>query len=335
MPQRDYYEILGVSRTASADEIKRAYRKLAKKYHPDHNPHDKTAETRFKEVQAAYEVLHDPQKRREYDQFGHAGRGAGQPGWRSAPSGEHVYTWRSGGGPDIPVENLEDLFQVFAGGGGMGGGRGSVFEDFFRESSRGSHRRRSRSAPREAEEPRPDIEHPVSLTFDQAIHGTTLDLRVTPGGGGDSQTVSVKIPAGVAHGQRIRVRGQGNRAGPHSSPGDLYIVCQVQPHRYFRRIGNDIYLDLPVTLTEAALGAKIEIPTLDGRTVLTVPPGTASGAKLRLKERGVKPPGKQPRGDLYALIRIVPPRSLTPRQRELLEELRTSGEGSPRADLGW
>ncbi len=335
MPQRDYYDILGLPRTASADDIKRAYRKLAKKYHPDRNPQDKTAESRFKEVQTAYEVLHDPQKRQQYDTFGQAGPEAGQPGWRSAPSGEHVYTWRSGGGPDIPVENLEDLFQVFAGGAGPGGNRGSVFEQFFREGPRAGRRQRRRSAPQPAEEPGRDLEHPVSLTFDQAIHGTTLDLRVSEGQGGNSQTVSVKIPPGVADGQRIRVRGQGHRGGPVSSPGDLYIVCRVEPHRYFRRAGNDIYLDLPVSLTEAALGAKIEIPTLDGRTVLTVPPGTPSGAKLRLKERGVKPPGKQPRGDLYALVRIVPPRSLTARQRELLEELRASGDETPRSGVGW
>jgi DnaJ-class molecular chaperone len=145
----------------------------------------------------------------------------------------------------------------------------------------------------------------------------------------------VKIPPGVADGQRIRVRGKGHPGGPGSPPGDLYIVCQVQPHAYFRRIGDDLYLDLPLSIAEAALGTRIEIPTLDGKTVLTVPPGTPSGAKLRLKGKGIKPAGKGARGDQYAVIRIVPPRSLTPGQRELLEQWSAAAEDDPRKDLGW
>jgi len=335
MAELDYYKVLGISRSASADEVKRAYRKLAKKYHPDRNPNDKSAEARFKEVQAAYEVLSDSKKRKAYDQFGHTGPAS--QGWRAGPSGPHVYTWRSGGGPDIPVENLEDLFQVFAGGMGAGSGGASPFEELF--SGMGGRGRRVRTGgPRPAPEPETnrDIEHPVALTFEQAIHGTTLDLRLTTAGQSSSaEAVSVKIPPGVANGQRIRVRGKGNPGRRGVAPGDLYIVCNIQPHRYFRRVGNDIYLELPLSISEAALGTKVEIPTLSGRTILQVPSGTPSGARLRLKGKGVKPPGNKPAGHQYAVVRIVPPKTLSPRQKEILKELRDSDEVSPRDNVGW
>ena len=340
MPPRDYYDILGVSRTASQDEIKRAYRKLAKAYHPDRNPGNKNAETHFKEVQEAYDTLNDPQKRKTYDQFGHTGvgAGAGPHSWRSGPTGEHVYTWQTGGGPDIPVENLEDLFEVFArtGGGKFGGRTGdSIFDQFFSGSgSRGRRRRPASPAGTETAAPSP-VEHPVTLSFEQALHGTTLDLHLSRDGGlAGTETVRVRIPPGVAEGQRIRIRGKGTSPGTGGPPGDLYIVCNIQPHRYFRRLGNDILLDLPLSIAEAALGTKVEVPTLDGKMVLTVPPGTPSGAKLRLKGKGVKPPGNKPQGDLYVVVRIVPPKNLTPRQRELLEQFRAIEE-SPRKETGW
>jgi len=338
MPPRDHYEVLGVSRTASAEEIKRAYRKLAKQYHPDRNPGDKAAQTRFKEVQAAYEVLNNPKKRRAYDQFGHAGAGPGVGDqawrtWRSGPAGQHVYTWQAGGGPDIPVENLDDLFDLFARGAGgefHGQPRSGIFEAFFS----GSRRRNRRPTTGPAAEPAagPASEHPVSLTFEQAIQGTTLDLRLT--GSGGTEATRVKIPPGVADGQRIRLRSKGPPARAGGLRSDVYIVCNIQPHRYFKRLGNDIYLDLPLALAEAALGTKVEIPTLAGKTVLTIPPGTPSGTKLRLKGKGVKPPGNRPQGDQYAVVRIVPPRAPTPRQRELLEQLGAL-EVSPREGLGW
>ncbi|MBP7933462.1 MAG: J domain-containing protein [Phycisphaerae bacterium] len=352
MAERDYYEVLGVSRSATPDQIKSAYRKLAKKFHPDRNPDDKTAESRFKEVQAAYEVLSDAQQRQRYDTFGYTGprSGEGPQGWRSGPAHEHVYTWRNGGGPDIPVENLEDLFQVFAGQGGFGGlgggGRGGgaadgIFEQFFggRRGRGGRSGRGGRDRTSEAAEgyqnAGQDIEHPVSLTFEQAVHGTALDLQLTPAGGGVAEAVRVKIPPGVAEGQRVRVRGKGGPSVPGRPSGDLYIVCHIRPHAFFRRMGHDIYLELPLTISEAVLGTKVEIPTLEGKSVLTVPPGTPSGSKLRLKGQGVKPPGDKPPGDLFAVVRIVPPKSLTPRQRELYEQLRMVGEDLPRQGLGW
>lgn len=331
MPQRDYYEVLGVPRTATADQIKQAYRKLAKQYHPDRNRNDKSAETRFKEVQGAYDVLGDAEKRRQYDQFGAAGVGPGERAgnWRSGPGGGRVYTWRSGGGPDIPIEDWEDLFSTFSQPGrGEAAEGGGIFDQIFGRGQRGRHA---------AAEPMAgnDIEHPVTLTFDQAVHGTTLDLAFTEPGGTAAGTIRVKIPPGVSQGQRIRVRGKGQPGARGGEAGDLYIVAHIEPHPYFRRVGNDIYLDLPLTISEAALGSRVEIPTLEGRTVLTVPPGTPSGAKLRLKSKGVKPAGNEPQGDQYAVIRIVPPKPLGERQRQIIEELRETGEPNPRADLGW
>jgi DnaJ-class molecular chaperone len=152
---------------------------------------------------------------------------------------------------------------------------------------------------------------------------------------GREETVTIKIPPGVRDGQRIRIRGKGYPSQTPGKAGDLYIVCRVQPHPYFRRVDDDIYLELPLALTEAALGTKVEIPTLEGRTVLTIPPGTPSGAKLRLKNLGVKPPGDKPRGHQYAIVRIVPPKPLTPEQVSLLEQFHRCGENSPRTDIGW
>lgn len=359
MAEHDYYDLLEVPRNATPAQIKTAYRKLAKKYHPDRNRGDKTAEGRFKEVHEAYEVLNDPAKRKAYDQYGHAGvrggagptggaagwrPGPGASGWRPGAGGQRAHTWNTQGrsdGTDIPIEGLEDLFSIFGGGaGGPGVGQqpagANPFEEFFGRAGRGRGGRRSRSG--SAAEAAPangrDVEHEVTLTFEEAIRGTQMDLQMSRDGV-VAELVSVKIPPGVREGQRIRVKGKGQPAASGGIAGDLYIVCKVQPHRYFRRIDNDIHLDLPLTLTEAALGAKVEIPTLDGMTVLTVPPGTASGAKLRLKNLGVKPPGDAPRGHQYVVVRIVPPKSLTPDQTRLLEEFRATGENSPRVDLGW
>lgn len=344
MAERDYYEILGVKRDASADEIKRAYRKLAKQYHPDRNPDDKQAETRFKEVQTAYSVLSDPQKRKAYDRFGHAGVGAGagggptDGGWQRGPAGPHVYSWNSGG-EDIPIEDLEDLFSVFGGGGmgggGMGGGShrggGSPFDQFFR-----GRRQRVQTHPPPGAggpggyEPTRDVEYEAQLTFEQAIRGTMLELRI------GEQTVNVRIPAGVREGQRIRVRGKGRAGRLGVQPGDLFIVCKIKPHPYFRRIGNDIYLDVPLTLSEAGLGTKVDLPTVEGgKSTVTIPPSTPSGAKLRLKGKGVKPPGDAASGDMYAVIRIVPPKPLTDKQKELLEEFAAEQQENPRDALGW
>ncbi|MFH1747384.1 MAG: J domain-containing protein [Planctomycetota bacterium] len=302
MTSKDPYKILGVARGAAQDEIKRTYRQLAKKFHPDRNPGDKSAEQRFKEVQAAYEVLGDPQRRAQYDRFGAGG-----------PRPE-FHQWSSGGGAPfgggIDFDNLGDLT--------------SIFEQFFsRGQTRGPRRAARRPHSRGA-----DIEHTVELSFEEALRGTSREVLLK--GGPRSEHIKVRIPAGVANGQRIRVKekgqdGQGGR-------GDLMIHCHVQAHRLFRRDGRDILLDLPLTFSEAALGANIEIPTPDGPTVVKVPAGTSSGTKLRLRGRGVRLDRSGDCGDLYAVVRIQVPKILSPRARELLAELDNITPLKPRAD---
>jgi DnaJ-class molecular chaperone len=314
---RDYYEVLGVPRTASLDEIKRAYRKLAKQHHPDRNPGDPEAEQRFKEVQQAYDVLSDSNKRAEYDQFGAAGVGA----WRTTPGGQRVYQW--GGGSTINVDDLEDLMAAF----GAGSRRPSIFEEFFgRRAGRGWE---------PAPEPGADQEFPISLSFEQAVHGATVSIRVPSATNSNSETLDVRIPPGVQDGQRIRVKGRGHPGSHGGPPGDLFLVCTVRPHAYFRRQGSDIYLDVPVTVPEAVLGAKIDVPTLDGRAVVQLPPGTGSGTRLRLKGRGVPKPAGGQRGDQYVVVQVMPKPKLTPEERELFEKLRVSEDTNPRSKLGW
>ncbi len=321
MKQRDYYDILGVSKTATEAEIKKAYRRLAKRYHPDQNQGDPSAEAKFKEIQEAYGVLSDKEKRGKYDQFGHAGvHMGGQPGrgdWR----------WSTAGGQSFNIDDLDDMFGFGGSGGPRSAAGASIFEQFFNKRGAG---------PRAAAPPRPparDAEQSVSLTFEQAIRGITVDIPLQSGTAERPRRISVRIPAGVHEGQRIRLRGQGEASGGGHPNGDLYVVCSIKPHPYFERRGNDIYLDVPVSITEAALGAKVDLPTLDGDRTMTIPPGTSSGSKLRLVGLGVPGLNKNPRGDQFAVIKIVPPAPLTDEQRRLLGELQATGIGSPREGL--
>ncbi len=319
MSERDYYEVLGVSRGAGETEIKRAYRRLAKQHHPDQNKGRQDAEAKFKEIQEAYAVLSDADKRSRYDQFGPAGVDPrfGREGGAWSRSGS--------GGPSIDLGDLGDIFDFsFSSGPGGGRGRSSGFEQFFRGEGAG---------PRAAETvARRDIEHKVTLTFEQAIRGTTLDLQLDTGRG-RRQRISVSIPPGVGDGQRIRVRGKGQPGTRRRPAGDLYVACSVQPHAYFERRGNDIYVDVPITISEAGLGAKLDLPTIDGVRTVTVPPGTASRAKLRLAGLGVPSPKDGKRGDHYAVIKIVPPTDPTDEQRGLLEALAGTEVDSPRDGL--
>jgi len=311
MSSKDPYEILGVPRTATQEEIKKAYRRLAKLYHPDRNPNDKTAEQRFKEVHAAYEVLGDPQRRAQYDRFG-----AGGP----APD---VRTWTTGAGV-----SFEDIGFDFSSLGDLT----SIFEQFF---SRASGRRTGarRGFQRASQERGPDIEYTLDLTFEESLRGTVRELVLSsPDFGQPSETIRVRIPPGVSEGQRIRVRGKG-AIGP-GGRGDLMIRCRVRPHPYFRREGNDILLDLPLTFGEAALGTSVEIPTPDGPTLVKVPAGTSAGTKLRLRGRGVRDAQGQT-GDLYAVVRIVVPKTVSTRARELIRELETELSQRPREEIGW
>ena len=320
MPKRpDYYETLGVKRTASPDEIKRAYRKLAKKYHPDHNQGDPSAEEKFKEVQQAYQILHDPEKRAEYDRFGEAGVGR----WATDPRGQRVYQW--GGHSSVDVNDLEDLFSAFGGGGDA---RASVFDQFFGGFGRGQARRPM--AERGADETRS-----ILLTFDQMIHGAVVTVHLSSPQEGRSETLDVKIPPGVEEGQKIRVAGKGHPGRDAGSPGDFYLVCSIQPHPYFTRQGADLYVEVPVTVTEASLGAKIEVPSIDGPTTVTLPPGTPSGTRLRLRGHGLAKRGQQGRGDQYVSVVIVPPKELTEEERRLYTQLRDHDRSEPRSRCAW
>jgi curved DNA-binding protein len=318
---RDYYEILGVPRTASADEIKKAHRKLARKFHPDMNKNNPAATEKFKEIQEAYDVLSEPQKRQNYDQFGHAGVNAGPPpagaeGFRRARGGGS--TWQAN--PNVTVEdfdfggggNFSDMFeQLFGGrGGGAAGAQGP----------------RMRPQPAQRGE---DIEHPVTLTFEQAARGTTLPLQINRDG--NIETIEIKIPAGVKDGSRIRIKGRGQQS--NGEPGDLYIIAAVQPHSYFRREGLDVHLEVPISVYEALLGTKVQVPTLDGPVSLTIPPGTGGGAKLRIKGRGIARGDEK--GDQYVQVRVAVPKGLDDEDKKAIEALEKKHPLNARADVPW
>lgn len=323
MAKRDYYEVLGVSKNATEDDIKKSFRRLAKKLHPDQNKGDKDAETKFKEAQEAYSVLSDRQKRAQYDQFGHVEPGAG--GFHSGGSpwgGGRAWSTSPGQGQSINIEDLADMFDFDSLFGGRGRGGGSPFAS----GGRGGARRTRVETP----EPSRDIEFPVSLTFDRAIRGTTLELE-QPVHEGPRQRISVSIPPGVRDGQKVRVRGKGAPGRGRRPPGDLYVVIHVQEHPYFKRVDDDIYLTVPVTVAEATLGAKVDVPTLDGPITVTIPSGTASGSKLRLAGIGVAKPNSTARGDQFVVVKIVPPKPLSEEQRRAMEAFAQLDSSTPRA----
>jgi curved DNA-binding protein len=327
MAKSDYYEVLGVARGASADEIRSAYRRLARKYHPDLNPGNAEAERRFKELGEAHEVLSDPKKRQVYDQFGVEGLRAGAAGAGAAPGSGPAggrYAWGEGS----PFEDVS--FEAF---GGRPGGAGVSFEDLF-EQLGGLRGRQTRSRRGRRGQ---DIETPIELSFEQAARGasTTLTLQRPPADGAPRpQHLGVRIPPGVEDGQRLRLAGQGGE-GAGGPPGDLYLSIHIRPHPYFRREGRDVYLDLPLSVTEAALGAAVEVPTLGGRSTVRVPAGTASGSRLRLRGQGISGPRGEGQGDQYCVVKIVPPRQATDKQKRLLEELRGLETENPRAGVSW
>lgn len=352
MAKRDYYDVLGVAKNASDDELKKAFRRLAMKYHPDRNPDDASAEERFKEAREAYEVLSDARKRSAYDQFGHAGVDGG-PGGPGGPGG--------GSFQDI----FEDIFgDIFGGGGGGGGGRGgsAVY--------RGS-----------------DLQYNLEMTLEEAVFGSEMKIRVptlvtcdscegsgaapgttvetcgTCGGAGrvrmqqgffsvqqtcprcrgtgkvipkpcpkcrgqgrvqDRRTLNVRVPAGVDSGDRIRLAGEGE-AGINGGPsGDLYVQVQVKPHRIFTRKGVDLYCEVPVSFATAALGGELEIPTLKGRVSLKIPAETQTGQPFRLRGKGVRSVHGGGEGDLICTVQIETPVKLTREQKQLLSQFEAS-----------
>jgi molecular chaperone DnaJ len=381
--KQDYYELLGVPRKASAKELRAAYRKLARKYHPDLNPGDKSAEEKFKQIQEAYDTLSDTKKRQTYDQFGFnvPGQGGGSgPGYGGGASPEDIHF--DFGGFD------------FGGGAGQGAGSagsGASFRDLFSQFFRGANAAQAT----QEREPGDDLEYQIDITFAEAMRGTVKKLsftrldvctvchgtgvapgdeKVCPTCGGSGQvtqvsgkmrfqitcsrcggtgklrtacrtcggegrvarmeTLDVRIPPGAQTGSRVRVAGRGNVGLHGGPPGDLYIVMKVEPHPFFDRRGDDLFTVVPITVTEASLGAKVEVPTIDGRAQVRIPPGTNSGKKLRLREKGApsaRHAGK--RGDQIVEVQVVVPKPEDERVRNLLKELSKIDPEDPRREI--
>jgi len=408
-PKKDYYEILGVKKSASADDIRKAFRKLARKYHPDVNPGDKSAEEKFKTLSEANDVLSDPKKRKIYDQVGFYSdnidpataeayaRAGGQDGGAGGFPGGFPGGGGGAGGQGVPFDfggfDFSDLVDSASRGrrsGGAGSGGAGSFRDIFSGIFGGG-----RGAPaEEGPEPGTDLEYQVNVPFWTAIRGGVMRLNISrhdtcpncqgqgsleaPGkcpecngtgqitqtggrmkfnvqcprchGTGKNFTtcpvchgegtvtttepLEVRIKAGTRDGQRIRIPGKGN-AGGHGGPaGDLYAIIRTEEHPIFRRDGDDIYLTVPVSATEAALGAKVEVPTIDGRALLKIPPGTQSGQKLRLREKGVPSATKEgARGDEIVEITVTVTMPRDERTKELLRELAKLNPEDPRAEL--
>jgi len=372
----DYYELLGVPRKASAKDIRNAFRKLARKYHPDLNPGDKAAEEKFKQLQEAYDVLSDSKKRQMYDQYGFYSENVPAGGYGAGPEGA---------GSDVNF-NFEGF--DFGGGSGAGAGGGS-FRDLFSSFFGG----RGGSAVQEEAEEGADLEYRIEIDFWDAVRGAVKKIQITRldtcqtchgtgaigspqvcptcngsgtiqqaagkmrfnvpctrcGGTGKlrtacktcgcegrvrhTETIDVRIPAGVANNGRVRVPGKGNAGTMGAPAGDLYLSVEVKPHAFFERRGNDLYTKIPVTVSEATLGAKIEVPTIDGRSLVRIPPGTNSGKTLRLKEKGVPSARNGERGDQYVEIQVVVPPPTDERVRNLMKELEHVAPGDPRKDL--
>ncbi|MFA4835129.1 MAG: DnaJ C-terminal domain-containing protein [Dehalococcoidia bacterium] len=293
MANKDYYQILGIARGASEKEIKQAYRKLARKYHPDVNPGDKSKEAKFKEINEAHEVLSDAEKRRKYDQFGEQ--------WQHADQFAQARAQRPSGGFRQGGTTYE--FTDFGGGGGD---YGDVFADLFRNAGAGG-------APGSRPRRRRAQEHPVEITLEEAFSGAVRMLEM------DGRRLEVTIPPGVDSGSKVRVA-----VGDAQAGGDIHLVISVKHHPLFERKENDLYVDVPVPLTDAVLGGEIEIPTLKGKLALKIPPETQNGKSFRLAKQGMphlKNAGG--RGDLYAKVRIVLPTNLSEREKKLFEELKS------------
>jgi len=320
----DYYKTLGVSRNASQDDIQKAYRELARKYHPDMNPGDKTAKKRFQEVQDAFDVLNDSKKREMYDRYGSSFEtmGAGGPrgaGWGPGPGG---------GAGGFGAEDI-DFTQFFGDRFGVEPGvdLGDIFGQFRRRSGR-AQGRPTRGRGRGA-----DVQAEVQIPFTTAITGGEVELEVRRPGG-KSPKITVQIPAGIEDGKKIRLRGQGEPSPGEGAVGDLLITVRVAPHACFRRRGNHLHVQVPVTLAEAALGSKIDVPTPKGTVALRIPAGTSGGTKLRVKGHGVAPENGQA-GDLLAEIVIVLPDEIDEASQEMIRGLEERYTQAPRANLEW
>ena len=311
---RDYYKVLGVERGADAGAIKSAYRKLARELHPDVNKAP-DAQAKFSEIQEAYATLSDDTKRGQYDRFGHADapRGFGGGGKRAHYSWSNVAgsPGDAGGFDGGDVGSIfEEIFGV-RGGGGVGGAGGMGGSPFERAARGGA---RSRSAPSKGK----DLEHHADVDFERAVRGGTLSVKVRRGGVG--QTIEVTIPPGTKEGAKLRVRGKGAPSAGGGAAGDLILHLHVLSHEWFWMEGADLMIDVPVSISEAALGARVTVPTLDARVELTVPPGTSSGHRMRIRGHGV-PTKSGGAGDLYAVIKVMAPKRLSSADQDLLRGL--------------
>ena len=322
MAKKDYYRILGISKNAEGKEIKQAYRRLARKYHPDLNPSDKSAEAKFKEINEAYEVLSDPDKRQKYDRFGDQ--------WQHAE--QFAKSGQGGARRDFSESGATFTHGDF-------GDLGSIFNNLFGNSSAGFRTayRRQRSQ---------DVDYPVEVSLEEAYHGgkRTIQLQseescgacggtgrvgnrictICNGSGGTVKLkrLEVKIPPGVRDGSRIRIAGQG-KTGYSGGRGDLYLVVKVLPHQLFQRQGDDLYTEVPVPLTVAMLGGEVRMPTLDGKLVLKIPPETQNGKVFRLAGKGMPRLDDTKYGDMFARVKVVLPVNLSQQERELLEQLQS------------
>lgn len=317
---KDYYAILGVNRTASAEEIKKAFRKLAVKYHPDRNPGDKKAEEKFKEINEAYEVISDPEKRQKYDQFGQYWQQASQGGW--PPGGPGV---DFGGFDFSQYGNFDEFINELLGRFSTSGGTGRQTYTYRtpRGSSYGGFGDGGGFGPQGV---RADREATLRLTFSEAFRGVQKRLAL-----GD-ETLDVRIPPGVKAGSRLRVRGKGQYSPYTQQRGDLYLTLQVESHPFFQFEGDNLVCEVPVAPDEAVLGAAIEVPTPDGAVTLKVPPGVSSGQSLRLRGKGWLNSQGQ-RGDLLVRIAIDTPKTLSAIERECYEKIRASRSYNPRQHL--
>lgn len=376
--REDYYNLLGVKRGASEEDIKKAYRRLARKYHPDVNPGDKVAEEKFKQISEAYDVLSDPKKKEVYDKFGSYSENL-----RDAAS--------KGAGAGFPG-GFDFNWSEYANSGGAGTGSGPSIKDIFGDLFGGGAGARTASSSKQRGA---DIELPISLSFEDAINGTTKTINVrrndvcarchgsgegagspvtcmtcqgggkVSGGGGffsfdqpcgdckgtgkrrppcnecfgrgsvaKTETVTVRIPAGVDTGSRVRAAGKGEAGKKGGVTGDLFIITNVSPHPVFTRKGDNIECVIPITLTEAALGAKIEVPTVSGKAQLRLPPGTQSGQRFRLREKGAPSLRSNHRGDQYVEVKITLPKIIDEDSKELLRQFARRNPENPRAGMG-
>lgn len=319
---KDYYKTLGVSRNASKEDIKKAYRELARKYHPDLNPNDKNAEEKFKEIQEAYEVLSKDDKRKQYDTFGSTGFGGpggfgGRKGGQGF-SGGYRYTGGFGGFDDV----FRDIFGFSSASRGGRRPGGDPFSDIFTQTEQDFRTKK-------------DVEHEVVVDFFTAINGGNKEINISSRdatGRTTSEKISVKIPAGITEGAKIRVAGKGEQDST-GRRGDLILKVKISSHPVFKREKDDIYVDLPVTIYEAGLGAEVTVPTLEGSASVVIPPGIKNGTKLRLKNKGIKNTKTGKKGNQYVVIRIEMPQKIDKDLEKKLDEIKNNSPYNPRKKL--